>query len=88
MRGLLFVLLLVVCKLAGAAPGYSVWGEFKYAPGFTHFDDVNPRAPKGGELRHDVLVMKGGAIVESGPVHEVLDAPRQDYTRTLVAAAA
>ena len=51
MRGLLVVLLLVVCKSAGAAPGYSVWGEFKYAPGFTHFDYVNPRAPKGGELR-------------------------------------
>ena len=70
MRGLLFFLLLVVCKLAGAAPGYSVWGG-KYAPGFPHFDDVNPRAPKGGELRHAVL-----------------DAPRQDATRTLVAAAA
>ena len=39
-------------------------------------------------MAHDVLVMKDGAIVESGPVHEVLDAPRQDYTRTLVAAAA
>lgn len=51
MRSLLVVLLLVVCKSAGAAPGYSVWGEFKYAPGFTHFDYVNPRAPKGGELR-------------------------------------
>ena len=71
MRGLLFVLLLIVCKLAGAAPGTSVWGECKYAPGFTHFDDVNPLAPKGGGLRHDVL-----------------DAPRQDSTRTLVAAAA
>ncbi len=39
-------------------------------------------------MAHDVLVMKDGAIVESGPVQEVLDAPRQDYTRTLVAAAA
>jgi len=34
-----------------AAPAYSVWGEFKYAPGFTHFEYVNPNAPKGGELR-------------------------------------
>jgi microcin C transport system substrate-binding protein len=34
-----------------AAPAYSVWGEFKYAPGFTHFEYVNPDAPKGGELR-------------------------------------
>lgn len=34
-----------------AAPGYAVWGTFKYPPGFTHFDYVNPDAPKGGELR-------------------------------------
>ena len=34
-----------------AAPGYAVWGTFKYAPGFDHFDYVNPQAPKGGELR-------------------------------------
>src|SRR5512141_294739 len=34
-----------------AAPGYAVWGTFKYQPGFTHFAYVNPQAPKGGELR-------------------------------------
>ncbi|MFO1217041.1 MAG: dipeptide ABC transporter ATP-binding protein [Burkholderiaceae bacterium] len=38
-------------------------------------------------MAHDVLVMKDGAIVESGPVRQVLDAPREAYTRTLVAAA-
>ena len=38
-------------------------------------------------MAHDVLVMKDGAIVESGPVDAVLDAPRQAYTRALVAAA-
>jgi microcin C transport system substrate-binding protein len=36
---------------AWSSPGYSVWGDFKYAPGFDHFDYVNPNAPKGGELR-------------------------------------
>jgi microcin C transport system substrate-binding protein len=36
---------------AWAAPGYAVWGKFKYQPGFTHFEYVNPNAPKGGELR-------------------------------------
>lgn len=51
MRGLLFFLLLVVGKSVGAAPGYSVWGDFRYAPGFSHFEYVNPQAPKGGELR-------------------------------------
>ena len=34
-----------------AAPGYAVWGAFKYPPGFAHFDYVNPQAPRGGELR-------------------------------------
>jgi microcin C transport system ATP-binding protein len=38
-------------------------------------------------MAHDVVVMKDGEIVESGPVHEVLDAPKAAYTRTLVAAA-
>jgi microcin C transport system ATP-binding protein len=32
-------------------------------------------------------VMKDGDIVESGPVLQVLDAPRDEYTRILVAAA-
>ena len=29
-------------------PGIAVHGEPKYKPGFTHFDYVNPAAPKGG----------------------------------------
>jgi microcin C transport system substrate-binding protein len=51
MRGLLFFLLAVFCEAVCAAPGYSVWGDFKYGPGFDHFDYVNPQAPRGGELR-------------------------------------
>lgn len=31
--------------------GLSVFGDLKYPPGFTHFDYVNPDAPKGGTLR-------------------------------------
>jgi microcin C transport system ATP-binding protein len=38
-------------------------------------------------MAHDVVVMKDGEIVEAGPVRQVLDAPRHDYTRVLVAAA-
>jgi microcin C transport system ATP-binding protein len=38
-------------------------------------------------MAHDVMVMKDGDIVESGSVLQVLDAPRDEYTRTLVAAA-
>jgi microcin C transport system ATP-binding protein len=38
-------------------------------------------------MAHDVVVMKDGAIVESGPVAQVLGAPRQAYTQRLVEAA-
>ncbi len=34
-----------------AAHGYSLWGDLKYGPSFTHFEYVKPEAPKGGELR-------------------------------------
>ncbi len=42
---------LMVSAPAWAAHGYAIWGELKYPAGFTHFDYVNPQAPKGGELR-------------------------------------
>jgi microcin C transport system substrate-binding protein len=51
MRGLLFFLAWSLCAPCWSAPGYAVWGTFKYPPDFTHFDYVNPRAPRGGELR-------------------------------------
>ncbi len=38
-------------------------------------------------MAHDVMVMKDGEIVEAGTVRDVLDRPREPYTRTLVAAA-
>jgi len=36
---------------AQAAHGIAQYGELKYAPGFDHFDYVNPTAPKGGNLK-------------------------------------
>jgi microcin C transport system substrate-binding protein len=36
---------------AAATYGLSLFGELKYGPGFTHFDYVNPNAPKGGTMR-------------------------------------
>jgi microcin C transport system substrate-binding protein len=33
------------------AYAYAQFGDIKYSPGFTHFDYVNPNAPKGGEIR-------------------------------------
>ncbi|MFZ5520148.1 MAG: ABC transporter ATP-binding protein [Pseudomonadota bacterium] len=38
-------------------------------------------------MAHDVIVMKDGAIVESGPVAEVIGRPQQSYTRKLLEAA-
>jgi microcin C transport system ATP-binding protein len=38
-------------------------------------------------MAHEVLVMKDGEVVESGAVHDVLDAPRHPYTRVLVSQA-
>ena len=38
-------------------------------------------------MAHEVLVMKDGAVLEAGSLSQVLDTPRDAYTRTLVAAA-
>jgi len=39
-------------------------------------------------MAHEVLVMRGGEILEAGPISQVLDAPVHPYTRVLVQAAA
>ncbi len=31
--------------------GFSAFGALKYGPDFTHFDYVNPKAPKGGTIK-------------------------------------
>jgi microcin C transport system substrate-binding protein len=49
--------ILATARAQGAASkadwrhGLSLFGELKYAPGFKHFDYVNPKAPKGGTVR-------------------------------------
>jgi microcin C transport system substrate-binding protein len=35
---------------AHAAHAYAQFGDIKYPPGFAHFEWVNPKAPKGGEI--------------------------------------
>lgn len=47
------ILALGLCVSAAAAEprhGLSVFGDLKYPEGFTHFDYVNPDAPKGGRI--------------------------------------
>jgi len=38
-------------------------------------------------LANEVIVMRQGKVVESGPAEQIFDAPRTDYTRALMAAA-
>ncbi len=51
MRVLLFALLFWTGLPAWAAHAYAQFGDIKYPPGFSHFDYVNPKAPKRGEIR-------------------------------------
>jgi microcin C transport system ATP-binding protein len=37
-------------------------------------------------MAHQVLVMQAGQVVESGPVDQILNQPRESYTRMLVEA--
>lgn len=65
-RRLTFALLACIGLAAGATlahaqevHGLSAFGELKYPAGFTHFEYVNPAAPKGGRI---ALVGSGGVI--------------------------
>lgn len=68
--------------LAHAAPSVALGYTPKYRPGFSHFDYVNPRAPKGGTLvlhgdgnfdSFNPYVLKGVTVVGlSGTVFEPL----------------
>lgn len=56
MRNLLFFLLvLTACRGAVASPALALGYVPKYAPGFMHFDYVNPDAPKRGSLALPVM---------------------------------
>ena len=38
-------------------------------------------------LCHDIIVMKDGVVVESGPAEKIFSRPEQEYTRKLIATA-
>ncbi|MGJ7615459.1 MULTISPECIES: extracellular solute-binding protein [unclassified Variovorax] len=52
MRGwLLWMVLAFSATPSWAAHAYAQFGDIKYPAGFTHFEYLNPDAPKGGEIR-------------------------------------
>ncbi len=72
-RALLWVICILFAAAASAAPqhGIAMHGSLKYPAAFTHFDYVNPEAPKGGSVTFGVLgsfdslnpfIVKGNAI--------------------------
>ncbi len=85
---LAFVLALPFAAVAQPAKhGIALHGEPKYAPGFTHFNYINPDAPKGGEMRlADIgtfdnvnpFILKGMAAADSSIVFETLMAASLD----------
>jgi len=48
---LLYSLFLISSVRAEVQYGIAMHGDLKYSANFTHFDTVNPEAPKGGELK-------------------------------------
>jgi microcin C transport system substrate-binding protein len=82
---------------AEAAPkhGVSAFGDLKYPAGFTHFDYVNPDAPKGGKLSligpagietfdsFNAFILKGDAAQGLELLFDTLMAPANDEPGSL-----
>ncbi len=96
-RLLLLVAALAVPALAAAqapppsrpvnGPAISMYGDLKYAPGFTHFQYTSPDALKGGDVKlamigtFDTLnpfTLKGVAAAGLGELFDTLMAPSRD----------
>ena len=65
----------------------SLFGDVKYGPEFSHFDYVNPDAPKGGTVRYSAIgtfdnlnpyILKGNAAVGVGLLFDTLMSPSGD----------
>lgn len=73
--------------------GFAIHGDLKYGPDFTHFDYVNPDAPKGGTVTQLALgtfdslnpfIIKGSPASGSGSIYDTLmkqslDEPNSEY---------
>lgn len=95
-----FSILLLGCigysSSASAAHAFALYDDPKYPPGFTHFEYVNPDAPKGGELflanpdrrtsfdKFNPFSLKGVAAAGvSNLMFETLTAGSSDETATM-----
>lgn len=89
LRRLLLVSL--ICYLPFAAHAWqhavAMHGEPKYGPGFTHFEYVNPDAPKGGSLRMSAIgtfdtlngfILRGTPADGLGLIYDTLTAHSMD----------
>jgi microcin C transport system substrate-binding protein len=86
-------LALAAAAKAAATYGLSLFGELKYGPSFTHFDYVNPNAPKDGTMRFSAIgtfdtlnpfVINGVAADGIGMIFDTLavaseDEPASEY---------
>jgi microcin C transport system substrate-binding protein len=73
--------------------GFAIHGDLKYGPDFTHFDYVNPDAPKGGTVTEltigtfdslNPFIIKGTPAGASGAIYDSLmkasrDEPNSEY---------
>ena len=87
----LFLVAAVGAAKAVVTYGMSLYGDFKYQPGFSHFDYANPDAPKGGTMRmssigtFDTLnpfVIKGVPAAGIGQLFDTLMTRSEDEAAT------
>ena len=71
----------VVSQQVAPAHGIAMHGDLKYGPDFTHFDYVNPAAPKGGKVRlasiggydsFNPFIVKGRSAAGIGLIYDSL----------------
>ena len=76
-----------LAPLTTTSHGISLYGDLKYGPDFTHFDYVNPDAPKGGTLIQSSIVafdtlnpftLKGTSAAGLGLIYDSLMASSAD----------
>lgn len=72
---------------AGPQHGLSLFGDLKYKPDFTHFDYVNPDAPKTGAVKYSAtgtydtlnpFTLRGSAAIGMGMLFDTLMTPAAD----------